>query len=62
MQQQNDKPLEGINARCVSYLRSTNVSSHIELPLHPVNNDVQMQLPHALNDSLVGLIIPGEVE
>ena len=43
-------------------LRCSDISSYIELPLHAVHNDVQVQLAHALNDSLVGFIIPGEVE
>lgn len=51
-----------ISEQAAANLRSTNVGSHIELPLHPVNNDVQMQFAHALNHSLIGLVISGEME
>ena len=43
-------------------LGGTNISGNIELSLHAVDNDVQVELAHALNHCLVGLIIPGEVE
>lgn len=48
--------------QAVADLWCSNISSYIEFPLHTVHNDVQMQLAHALNDSLVGFVVPGEVE
>ena len=46
----------------VADLGCSDISSYVEFPLHAVHDDVQMQFAHALNDSLVGLVISGEVE
>lgn len=45
-----------------AHLGCPNIGCNIEFSLHAIHNDVQVQLPHALNDSLVGFIVPGEVE
>ncbi len=39
----------------VGHLRATHVGLHVELPQHPVDDDLQMQLAHAGDDRLAGL-------
>ena len=41
----------------VGHLRRADIGLHPELPLHPVDQDVEMQLPHALHDGLAGFEI-----
>mmetsp|Transcript_14496 Transcript_14496/g.24999 ORF Transcript_14496/g.24999 Transcript_14496/m.24999 type:complete len:620 (+) Transcript_14496:1166-3025(+) len=46
----------------VGDLRSTHIAFHLELSLHTIDNDFQMQLTHTFNNGLVGLLISGESE
>ena len=46
----------------LSHLRSPDVALHLELAPQPVDDDVQVELAHALNDRLVGLLVAGVVE
>mmetsp|Transcript_97521 Transcript_97521/g.284733 ORF Transcript_97521/g.284733 Transcript_97521/m.284733 type:complete len:272 (-) Transcript_97521:866-1681(-) len=46
----------------VCNLRCTNLGIYLEFPLQPINDDLQVQLPHTLNDRLVGFLIPAETE
>mmetsp|Transcript_536 Transcript_536/g.1424 ORF Transcript_536/g.1424 Transcript_536/m.1424 type:complete len:318 (+) Transcript_536:2218-3171(+) len=43
-------------------LRGARVALDLELPLQAIDDDLEMQLAHALDDGLVRLLIPGEVE
>mmetsp|Transcript_67763 Transcript_67763/g.153236 ORF Transcript_67763/g.153236 Transcript_67763/m.153236 type:complete len:457 (-) Transcript_67763:1171-2541(-) len=46
----------------VGNLRGTNLSVNLELTLEAVHNDLQVQLPHALDHRLVGLLVTAVAE
>src|SRR5699024_8880966 len=49
-----DRLLDGL---AVSNLRSTNVCLDLELALHAVNQNVEVQLTHTADDGLAGLLV-----
>ncbi len=46
----------------VGHLRRTHVGLHLELALHAVDDDVEVQLAHAGDDGLAGLLVGGHPE
>ena len=46
----------------VGHLRGTNVGLDVELALHAVDNDLEVELAHTSNDGLSGLLVTGEAE
>mmetsp|Transcript_1321 Transcript_1321/g.2759 ORF Transcript_1321/g.2759 Transcript_1321/m.2759 type:complete len:327 (+) Transcript_1321:2346-3326(+) len=50
------------NTLPVCDLRGTDVAFHLELSLHPVDNDFQVKLTHTLDNSLIRLLVTRESE
>src|SRR5690606_9040523 len=46
----------------IGHLRRTHIRVHLELAAHAIDDDVEMQFAHALNDGLAGFIIHRHAE
>src|SRR5687768_11026501 len=51
-----------LDSLTISHLWRADIGFHAKLPLHSIYNNLEMQFPHAGNDSLSGLLVGTHAE